>query len=341
MIAHWLQWQWSNEILSEIPFVNGVLFFFVLSGFLITRILLVQRDSNIENNSSQGKLYASFVIRRMIRIIPIYYLVIIVALIINLGAVREIYPWLLTYTTNIYQSISNEHLSVFNHLWSLAVEEQFYLIWPILIIAFKPKYTLTIILCAILVSFGHRNYLYATEANWMSLSYSTLSVSFSLAFGALVAFWSVYKPKIIEYLSKPLWILLLGLYMIVLFFLQYKFQLSWYDKVFAEIVFAVMASLIIIKAYQGTFSSVFKIILEHKWIIYLGKISYGLYLYHLFVPDLIEFIWPDVIAFNHDYSFGKYILFLINLLITIIASHVSWKIIESPLNKLKSRFQYQ
>lgn len=276
----------------------------------------------------------------MIRIFPIYYLVIIAALVLNLGEIREVYPWFLTYTTNIYQSITNEHLGVFNHLWSLAVEEQFYLIWPILIVAFKPKYTLGIILSTILVSIVYRNFLYFTDANWMSLSYSTLSVAFSLAFGALVAYWSIFKPTLIEYLSKTLWIPAVTILMIVLFFFQNKFQISWYDHVFAEVLFAVLASLIIVKAYLGTFGSVFKIVLEHKWIIYLGKISYGIYLYHLFVPDLVEFAWPDVLKFNHDYSVGKYILFLLNLAITIVVSHLSWKLIESPVNKLKSKFQY-
>lgn len=98
----------------------------------------------------------------------------------------------------------------------------------------------------------------------MSLWYSTLSVSFSLAFGALVAYWSLYKPTFIKQLSKWLWIPVLSALMIALFLVEHKFKLSWYDKVLAEVLFAVFASLIIIKACLGTFGSIFKVILEHK-----------------------------------------------------------------------------
>src|SRR5688500_17262278 len=78
----------------------GVRLFFVLSGFLITGILLSGRDSVLTRTTSLGSAIRRFYIRRTLRICPLYYLVIGIALLVGAGQAREYAPWLLTYTIN-------------------------------------------------------------------------------------------------------------------------------------------------------------------------------------------------------------------------------------------------
>ena len=108
----------------------GVQLFFVLSGFLITGILLDQRDS--------PTYYRTFFTRRMLRIFPLYYMVLIVAFIVipldmDVPAAHGSHQfWLWTYTNNYAAAFGKEE-HAFPHFWSLAVEEQFYLVWPFVV----------------------------------------------------------------------------------------------------------------------------------------------------------------------------------------------------------------
>ena len=122
-----------------IPFgAIGVRLFFVLSGFLITGILLRCRDDRPDG--SPGDRWFSlrqFYIRRFLRIFPLYYFVVTCAVILNYGCARSLLPWLLTYTLNVQLAISGEW-NEFSHFWSLAVEEHFYLAWP-WVVLFVPR----------------------------------------------------------------------------------------------------------------------------------------------------------------------------------------------------------
>ena len=152
MIAHWAQWQFTNELIASIPFVHGVILFFVLSGFLITRILM----QGAEAGGSSGGFLKNFYIRRVLRIFPIYYLLIFTLFILNYQNTRDIFFWLATYTINIFQAIRNEYVGDFNHFWSLGVEEQFYVLYPlVLFILFRIKHFRLVysLVCLWLMSF--------------------------------------------------------------------------------------------------------------------------------------------------------------------------------------------
>jgi len=122
------------------PGGRGVVLFFVLSGFLITRLLL--REHARAGRISISRFYA----RRALRIFPAFYcywLVVVVWLLVNGKTV----PWghaiaSLAYTTDYFNAILGDPNTPFSHIWSLAIEEQFYLLWPILFVVLipKPKY---------------------------------------------------------------------------------------------------------------------------------------------------------------------------------------------------------
>jgi len=117
----------SESILGSL----GVSIFFVISGFLITSILLKQKQENVSNKEKFIKFYT----RRSLRIFPIYYLTISICILSGLYWFRNINPfWYYGYAINIFIAIQNNGwIGYAGHLWSLAVEEQFYLVWPIYI----------------------------------------------------------------------------------------------------------------------------------------------------------------------------------------------------------------
>ena len=136
----------------------GIDLFFILSGFLITGIL-------VETKEKEG-YFKSFFMRRTLRIFPIYYILLAVIYFIApniaffegdaMDQILKAEPWAWTYTMNVYQSIENRWVPYIGHFWSLAVEEHFYLFWPILVYFVPNKHLVKLCISMILFSFGFR-----------------------------------------------------------------------------------------------------------------------------------------------------------------------------------------
>lgn len=336
MIGHWMQWQWSDPWLKAIPLSNGVTLFFVLSGFLITRILITNRDLYDHLQQGKKKLIKIFYIRRFLRIFPLYYFLIFILFIFNYDNTREVFVWLVTYTTNIYHSLYNLDIASFSHLWSLAVEEQFYLFWPFVILFLKPKKTLPVILLTIILSLTFKAYLFLYTDKWMANSFFTLSCMHALGLGALLAYIQVYLPQLFGRTGRALWFYsALSLY-IIMFVLQKHFSLDWYKVVVDEFVFAAVSFFAISRASQNEFSGIAKWILQNPFSVYSGKISYGLYVYHMFIPPMFTYFGPRIgLSITNPY-----LIFTIMYFMNFIISSASWWMLESPINKLKKRFPY-
>ncbi len=160
----------------------GVDLFFVISGFLITSILIKPNEKSFKRN------YLNFIGRRTLRIFPIYYLTIIILWSVNLPIVREKLIWLLTYTYNYAWVIYDIPITPINHFWSLGVEEQFYIFWPIIVLALKnkPKTLLSTIL--IIISFGYAQMIFGLIPSLTKFNYVAIYTRMaSLALGALGA----------------------------------------------------------------------------------------------------------------------------------------------------------
>src|SRR4029453_1573433 len=108
----------------------GVRLFFVLSGFLITGILLRCRRRAEEQEHRRSVLTRRFYARRFPRIYPLSYAVLAVNIFVGIEPTRLLWPWLVSYTTNIYISVHHQWIGPAGIFWTLAVEEQFYLLWP-------------------------------------------------------------------------------------------------------------------------------------------------------------------------------------------------------------------
>ena len=127
----------------------GVDLFFVISGFLISTILLK------DNNNSFQKNYLNFIGRRTLRIFPIYYLTILILYLLNLPVVKEEIFYLISYSYNYAWASSGYPLNPVAHFWSLAVEEQFYLFWPFIILLLKNYYKFLLFLIITIIIFGY------------------------------------------------------------------------------------------------------------------------------------------------------------------------------------------
>ncbi|MFI5397008.1 MAG: acyltransferase family protein [Candidatus Binatia bacterium] len=175
----------------------GVDLFFVLSGFLITRILLHSR------NLPQGQYLKRFYVRRVLRIFPLYYLCLILALVVlpllyPLVLANETYRksyehqrWYWFYVQNLYPIVDPEHqplLGLLSHFWSLSIEEQYYLVWPFVVGVFRRSWQLVgFCLALCFLSFVFRVGLLLCGSNQLVPYFLTPGRLDSIAAGSMIA----------------------------------------------------------------------------------------------------------------------------------------------------------
>src|SRR3984893_9913844 len=125
---------------------TGVRLFLVLSGYFITASLRRARDRMENGELSAGKTIAAFYWRRLLRIGPAYLVFASIALLLNLGAIRHNWSWVFTSTVNWLIGWENLGPLAISHLWSICVQEQFYLLWPLLILLLPRRWMLSAIM---------------------------------------------------------------------------------------------------------------------------------------------------------------------------------------------------
>ncbi len=319
---------------------TGVVIFFVLSGFLITRILLEGRIKTESTGGSKKTFLKNFYIRRSLRIFPIYYLVIVPTFLFFLVTHQPARKFLyfLTYTANIYYFKIQQFDDYFSHLWTLAIEEQFYLIWPFIILFINKKYLLTCIAgfiaigiitqCIVGLSFG------------MYLTYTCFD---SLGMGALLAWINVCKPELMPKFCRIVGIF--GSIMLILLLLEF-FALK--KMVFpSRIQISVIALYIVTYITQASYYhkklfSFSDVLLNNNLLASIGKISYGLYLYHTFVLYAVDaftpaFVYDALPQFVGDHVAGFF--FVLRCTLLLLVATLSWNYIEKPLLRLKKYFE--
>jgi peptidoglycan/LPS O-acetylase OafA/YrhL len=344
MVAH--NWHPSKlpGLLGALDWAGlGVRLFFVLSGFLITGILLECRNTTDSTARSPMFYVRQFYARRFLRIFPIYYLVILIALLVNLEPSREVWVWLVTYTTNIYITFHGDWVGNLGHFWTLAVEEQFYLIWPWLVLFLPRKWLIPALLFTIPLSAAYRLYAYIHfpfDIGAMDFKAGTLTIACldSLGIGALLAlFWhsNISKELLQKVLSRVVLPAGLILYTICLVLYQYGIKPSVFFVV-GDFAAALIFAWLISAAGRGFNGPVGKI-LEFPPLLYLGKITYGIYVYHNLTPLLIM---PVFNYFGIPFQVPGLLNFVLSGILTIGIASLSWHLLELPINNLKRYFQY-
>jgi peptidoglycan/LPS O-acetylase OafA/YrhL len=271
----------------------GVDLFFVLSGFLITGILYDARDTN--------SYFRSFYIRRLLRIFPLYYgvlaLLFFVAPLIpflqgaTLDYLRERQAWAWLYGVNIYTTIRDEWaLSYINHFWSLAIEEQFYLFWPLVVyvLAPRPRMLLGVSLAVSLGAMLARLIGSLMGLTWFTTGVLTPFRLDGLALGAFLALaarqtgglnrlvralpWATAVVGGLLTATMTFWIrLLLG---------GHGLELAAGARpMLLEMLLACLLTWALVAPERSATSRFFR----SRAMVFLGTYSYGLYVYHHFI----------------------------------------------------------
>jgi peptidoglycan/LPS O-acetylase OafA/YrhL len=265
----------------------GVNLFFVLSGFLITGILLDTKEA--------PNYFKSFYVRRILRIFPLYYLVLTTILLASstppgLKLIEFLPPSGDRWTYFVY--LSNLRwwpgANIIGHFWSLAVEEQFYLIWPLLVWLIPTTAILPLGVAGMLFSLGLRVFMLSTHGDTVGALHGTFAKGMdALLAGACVA--CVVRRSDVVTRCKP-WIYSLGvagaLGVAVVVALGRTFALStWQACWFITFLSLVFGSLTYRAFVMAERPAMLQRTLRSRLLTSFGKFSYGIYVYH--VPLLV------------------------------------------------------
>jgi len=335
----------------------GVQFFFVLSGFLITGILL-----DMKKALPPREYFSKFYGRRFLRIFPLYYFYLLlmtgVAVWLISIAYRPNYMrvfleqvrYAVFYVYDFFFATNSLNLSHFlDHFWSLSVEEQFYIFWPLLILLVPEKYLKKLFLSFIVLGPVFRIALFFIHGTGAlgflndQVSIAVYPLPFShidaFAFGAYISRYSI--PK-----ARGQFFLLLGALPVIGYASQYiatgsigRLSAFGFPHLLSEAYqfiwgYSLLNYFFAVTVYAVAREGIFVRFLEWGPMRYLGKISYGLYVYHLpivwFSGRVRDFGLPEPTA--------KVLTALIAFVVTLLVASASYYLMEKPVLNLKDRF---
>lgn len=312
----------------------GVSFFFVLSGFLITYILLFEKETKNKINLKK------FFIRRILRIWPLYYLMILFAFftpyileILNLPYSNEGYTpnWLISClfleNYNMMYTGSFPNTSPLRVMWSLCIEEHFYIVWGTIFYFFSTKKIPIIILFSIIIATVSRIIYSYYSINDLDL-FTNIDY---FAYGAIPAYCLIKKEGIVKKINSISIVKKINIAFITLSYVfispKINFQLQQFINPF---IFGILFSLIIFFIISPKKSIYIK---DSNIISKLGVYTYGLYLYHTIVIILLTKVFEKL-----DFDTNNIYINILSLILTIIISMVSYHLFESKFIKLKKYF---
>lgn len=336
-------WQHSPPLPHEhLPFTDagaaGVGLFFVLSGFLITTLLL--REESATGTINLRNFYA----RRTLRIFPLYYAVlalytVLVLLLENNAAGRLFFsnlPYYLTYTSNWFVDLAlnedGQRRVIFVFAWSLATEEQFYLLWPFVLKYFRRHWAITallaVMLADLLLTFTLGRADLPTSPSERLLRIAT-SPSTEIFAGVLLAI-GLHSETGFRILSRALghrWSApITGLVAASIMVWPGESTPAWYLMMAVAFVFF-LGSCVIREDHGVAW------LLNSRVLARIGVVSYGMYMLHMLAVNTVKA------------GFGRFgfesapLKFALAFCLTYVAAEISFRILESPLLRLKKRFE--
>ncbi len=323
----------------------GIILFFVLSGFLITYLLLAEQQAT---NTISIK---NFYIRRILRIWPLYYFIVILGLFILPqikgmavpGYTEEIHDHFLAKTLMFLSFVPDVAYAMYKHVpyaeqaWSVGVEEQFYVIWPLLIaLVVRKKKTLSMLvgvivfytaikMASIILTSKYEHNVGISEFYqfWQNFCIDCMAIG---GIGAYLLFYK--KEKVLNILYNKY--LQIALYVIVTIITIRGFAIPYFTYQLYALIFVVL-----ILNLASNPKSI--ITLEYKPLNYLGKISYGLYMYHnIVLAACLKFLINEGITLNSVW--GNILYYIVAITVTVAIASLSYEYFEKWFIKTKVKY---
>lgn len=313
-----------------LPGAGGVWLFFVLSGFLITGILMKERSEAAAAGYPMARVWRSFWARRALRIFPLYYAVLLFAAALGIGRTRADWPWFASYAANIRLGMPGHFWVELAHFWSLCVEEQFYLAWPVACLWLPRRWLLPLAWAGVAIAPASRLLLF--RAGYYHLAnYAPTSCLDGLGIGAALAL-SGRAPRAHAAIAGAALVAacvalraaaLAGSVRLALSRLGWSL-LSWW----------------LVGRAAGGFAGPFGRLLECRPVRYVGRISYGVYVLHAAVPWVSA--WSRYrlgTSLGYPAEAGAGQLAYVSAMTLLIAG-LSWRYFEEPILRLKRFVPY-
>lgn len=318
----------------------GLLLFFILSGYLITNILLDYDDEIKRERSTVSRALKVFYSRRALRILPVYFLaVLLIAMTVSMSRFN-LFSHIFFFQNITAAFLPVGHFGAAYPLWSLAVEEQFYILWAPVILFCSPGTRIKVGLLMIALAFCFKAYAaFNGESLWFVrlITFGNLE---GLAIGAFTAMGqrderaASFMGKIfrIAAIIGPLMVIYVG---VITYAKGYvSIRSNPYYMVFFDLT--VLASLWALM-YSALIPNRLNRFLRIQPLPFIGVISYSLYIWHEFVRMFAPMIFRSLFNINllNKYSFFSLLVFGA---VALVISFLSWRFIEIPFNRLKNRY---
>lgn len=338
-------------ILSRLSW-TGVDLFFVLSGFLITGILF----------DAKGKdhFFRNFYARRTVRIFPLYYAFLILFLVIwpmlpaalskGFGTIYSSHTWYWLYLSNYSQSITEQAGHITDHVvhvsWSLSIEEQFYLCWPLVVFLADRKTLLKICVGMFFGSMALRTFFLWQGNYYYSIGFTPCRVD-GLAVGAAIALIARGPAGLKSLVKMARWVgpasgvlvlaIIIGMQM-----LGYRRGIGQSPGyiMFGTALFALLFGSVLVLAASAEKGTFFNRLFTNPVLTIYGKYSYAVYLLHLPIMVLVsEYLFrPDRFRIGPTMLPGLLLFYGITWSLALLAGIISWNVLEKHCLKLKDYF---
>jgi peptidoglycan/LPS O-acetylase OafA/YrhL len=301
----------------------GVKVFFVLSGYLITTILLGYRDSTL----SKGAATALFYWRRFLRLTPALYLALAIAAMLNVGEIRRDGWWAALYVYNFLVVIRSD-FGPAGHLWTLAVEEQFYLLWSLVVLFLPRRALIPTVMALIVLGPAYRLGLWAFGASNFPQVLLPGNID-GLALGSLLSLTQACGGGRVWRMATNPWTFVIGVAggagLLLLFGPG-----EWPRRAVFACFVNLAAAHVVATGCQPLRRP------ATDWLAWaplrhLGRISYGVYVYHYFAPLIAKAYAPRL---DLAPALPRALMYVAA---SLIAAELSWRLIERPLRRWRTR----